>query len=121
MFLLKRMIQNDHPELYVDAAKAEFLGAGPMTSRGEQDGIPARAPLMCQDIGAGPDEVRSGPEKQRVRHRRPPGRRSLMRIRRRRETKFRVTSDSVARPQDGVAVGAVLPAANKPSPMTGAV
>ena len=118
MFLLKRMIQNDHPELYVDAAKAEIFGAEPLASRGGRDGVPARAPLMRQDIGAGPDEARSGSEKQRVRHRRPPGRRSLMRIRRRRETRSRVTSDSVAQPQDGVAVGAVLPAANKPSPTT---
>ncbi len=105
-FLMRHVdIADDYQTLDLDAAKAELLGASPLASTmWEQEGVPVPAPLMRQDLGAGPDKTLSGQEKQRVRYRRPPGRRSLVRIRRRHEARSRGASDRTARPEDGVAV-----------------
>jgi hypothetical protein len=99
--------------LDLDAARRELLGDPVLASmKWEQEGVPAPVPLMRQDLGAGPEETLSGEEKQRVRYRQPPGRRSLVRLRRRHEAKSRVASDRAARPRDGV----VAQAANQSSP-----
>jgi putative transposase len=101
--------------LDLDAARQELFGdpASALNKR-EQDGVPARAPLLRQDLGAGPERTLSGQEKQRVRRHHPPGRRSLVRIRRRLEAKAKKRCDRAARLKGGVAVD--LSAANQSLP-----
>jgi hypothetical protein len=97
--------------LDLDAARLELFGVADLASTmWEQDGVPASIPLTRQDFGVRPEETLSGEEKQRVQYRRPPGRRSLVRIRRRHEAKSRVASDRAARLATG------LPVANQSSP-----
>jgi len=99
--------------LDLDAARRELLRDPVLASmQWEQEGVPAPVPLMRQGLGARPEGALSGEEKQRVRYRQPPGRRSLVRIRRRHEAKSRVASDRAARSRDGV----VAHAANQSSP-----
>jgi len=89
--------------LDLDAARAELFGSALDSTEREQEGVPASAPLARQDLGARPEETLSGQEKQRVRHRRPPGRRSQVRIRKRFEAKAKKRSDRAARLEGGVA------------------
>lgn len=103
--------------LDLDVARAELFGSALASTTWEQEGVPASGPLMRQDLGAGPEESLSGQKKQEVRYRRPPGRRSLVRIRRRYEAKSYVASDRAARLKDGVAATA----ANQPLPTAQAV
>ena len=101
----------------LDAARVELFRSAALASpMWEQEGVPAPAPLARQDLGVAPEETLSGQEKQRVRHRRPPGRRSLVRIRRRFGAKATEPSDRAARPEDRLAVGAPAPAVNQPLP-----
>jgi putative transposase len=101
----------------LDAARAELFGGAALASATwEQEGVPAPVPLARQDLGVAPERALSGQEKQRVKHRRPPGRRSLVRIRRRFEAKAKKPSDRAARPEDGVATGSEAPVANQPLP-----
>jgi len=101
--------------LDLDAARLELFGVADLASTmWEQDGVPASIPLTRQDLGVRPEETLSGEEKQRVQYRRPLGRRSLVRIRRRHGAKSRVASDRAARLEGGVATG--LPVANQSSP-----
>jgi len=114
-FLMRHVViePDGTQHLDLDAARRELLGDPVLASmKREQEGVPAPVPLMRQDLGAGPEETLSGEGKQRVRCRRPPGRRSLVRIRRRHEAKPRVASDRAARPRDGV----VAHATNQSSP-----
>ncbi len=117
-FLMRHVaIDGERQSLDLDAARRALFGAPALaSSKREQDGVPAPAPLLRQDLGVGPEETLGGQEKQRVRHRRPPGRRSLVRIRRRHEAKSRGASGRAARPEDGVALDAQTSAANQPLP-----
>jgi hypothetical protein len=111
--ILRHQLWEGRQHLDLDAARRELLGDPVLASmKWEQEGVPAPVPLMRQDLGAGPEETLSGEEKQRVRYCRPPGRRSLVRLRRRHEAKSRVASDRAARSRDGV----VAHAANQSSP-----
>jgi hypothetical protein len=89
-------------QLDLDATRRELFGEPDLASdKREQEGVPALIPLLRQDLGARPEETPSEKEKQRVRRYRPPGRRSLVRIRRRFEAKAKKRSDRAARPEDG--------------------
>ncbi len=106
--------ENGHQELDLDAARAELLGNVMASTTWEQEGVLATLPLKRQDIGTGSDETLSEQEKRQVRHRHLPGRRSLVRIRKRYEAKAKAVSDRAVRSKDGVV--AVTTAMNQPSP-----
>ena len=94
--------KNDHQELDLDAARAELFGTALASTTWEREGVLATLPLKRQDIGAAPDETLSEQEKRQVQHRHLPGRRSLVRIRRRYEAKAKAVSDRAVRSEDGV-------------------
>ncbi len=95
-------IENGHQELDLDAARAELFGTALASTTWEREGVLATLPLKRQDIGAEPDETLSEQEKRQVQHRQSPGRRSLVRIRKRHKAKAKAASDRAARPKDGV-------------------
>jgi len=107
-FLMRHVViePDGTQHLDLDAARRALFGATDLASTmWEQDGVPAPIPLTRQDLGVRPETTLSGEEKQRVRHRHPPGRRSLVRIRRRFEAKAKKRSDRAARLEDGVTTG----------------
>jgi putative transposase len=115
-FLMRHVViePDGTQHLNLDAASAELFGSALDSMKREQEGVPAPAPLKRQDLGVGPEETLSGQEKQRVLHRRPPGRRSQVRIRKRFEAKAKKRSDRAARLEGGVA--AAKSVANQSSP-----
>ncbi len=94
--------KNGHQELDLDAARAELFGTALASTTWEREGVLATLPLKRQDIGAEPDETLSEQEKRQVQHRQSPGRRSLVRIRRRYKAKAKAASDRAVRSEDGV-------------------
>jgi len=116
-FLMRHVViePDGTQHLDLDAARRELFGAADLASTmWKQDGVPASIPLTRQDLGVRPEETLSGEEKQRVRHRRPPGRRSRERIRKRLEAKAKKRSDRAARPEGGVVADKSV--ANQSSP-----
>ena len=113
---LMRHVKTDGPvqTLDLDAARAELLGNVMASTTWEQEGVLAHTPLKRQDIGTGSDETLSEQEKRQVQHRHLPGRRSLVRIRKRHKAKAKAVSDRAVRSKDGVV--AVTTAMNQPSP-----
>ena len=110
--------KNGHQELDLDAARAELFGTALASTTWEREGVLATLPLKRQDIGAAPDETLSEQEKRQVQHRHLPGRRSLVRIRKRHKAKAKVVSDRAVRSEDGVTKvpTTVDTLANQPSP-----
>jgi len=106
--------KNGHQELDLDAARAELFGTALASTTWEREGVLVHEPLKRQDIGAAPDETLSEQEKRQVQHRHLPGRRSLVRIRKRHKAKAKAASDRAVRSKDGVV--AVTTAMNQPSP-----
>ncbi len=99
-----RHVKTDGPvqTLDLDAARAELFGTALASTTWEREGVLGTLPLKRQDIGAAPDETLSEQEKRQVQHRHLPGRRSLVRIRRRYKAKAKAVSDRAVRSEDGV-------------------
>ncbi len=102
-FLMRHVeIDGSVQTLDLDAARAELISSSDGIHKVGAGGHPCDSTTKRQDIGARPDETRSESEKRKSSNRRPPGKRSLVRIRKRRMAKANGTSDSTARPEDGV-------------------
>ena len=100
-FLMRHVRKEDgHQAVDLDAARAELISSSDGIHNVGAGGHPCDSTTKRQDLGARPDKTRSESEKRKFSNRRPPGKRSLVRIRKRH--KANGASDSTARPEDGV-------------------